>query len=187
MSTQPIDPKTAGEDLSRTAAAAAVAPASTASSAAARGGSTKRSKADIEREKKAEEKRLAEAAEARKEQQRWSKAVPAIVTALAAKVRKVPAGPDSVLGKKLLERVEQDLPGGSAKQHDKLVPRGRSAEDLVRHLAFGLILADVDDSMHSDYMRDEVGKVAKGLGVDLKPLLAVDAEKEAAPKKAKRG
>lgn len=155
-------------------------------SAAAQG--PRRSKAVIEREKREIEKRRQERERQEEERRRWKRAAPAIAAAAAAGVKKAPAATDGPLGTFLLGAIGSGTFYVDASKRSKaaeLVPRGKSAEDFVRHLAFALMYALVTDEWRGP--RD-LQKALRGLDVELKPLLAAaTAEEEAAPKKAKRG
>jgi len=135
----------------------------------AKAGATGEDREALRRRKNEEEK-----ARQKAEGERWHKARPVILAALAAAVKKAAAGAGSGLGKRVLE-VCCDVVYLSRenKEYLKLVPLGKTAEDLVRHVAFfDLVnLSDVD-------LNGTTGFIAEGkaLGVDVKKIL-----EEAAP------
>lgn len=100
---------------------------------------------------------------------RWKKAEPAILQALAARVRKLPAGAKGPLAKVLVDDL---TPRYDFRRKAKLVPPGRSAEDLVRHLAY-VVLQDAATGYHA---AQEFPRLAKRLGVDVAQVLAAAAE-----------
>lgn len=117
--------------------------------------------------------RMTEKARSRREQERarWKKAAPAIREALAEKLKVAPASATSAIGRAVLDEV---TPRGTATAfYAKYVPVGRTAEDLLRHLAF-IVLEDVLDAWDVD--RD-APKVLKPFGID--PVKIVD---QVAPK-----
>jgi ParB/RepB/Spo0J family partition protein len=144
---------------------------------ATKGGTTGEDREVIRRLKQQEEEARAAADNAR-----WDKARPAILEALAAAVRKAPAGAGSETGKLVLEACRVFLPQELAKTVEKLAPAGRSAEDLVRHLAV-LILAD---NLTQAFDEKEVARQAKAFGVDVPKILAAAAP-EPAKAKVKAG
>jgi len=125
---------------------------------------------------------------------RWRKAEPAILDALAAAVKKAPAGAAGVLGGIILKAVDEYLLyGGIRTKAAKHVPMGKSAEDLVRHLAFALVRRDVADHYDQQFSGDSARRlaIAKGLGVDVKKIVdqvapLTEAPKAKAAKKAKK-
>jgi len=131
------------------------------------------------RKRKAEEEQAREEAE----RKRWEKARPAVVAALAAAVKKAPAGAGGVLGKELLQALENYSygPASSAAKH---VPLGKSAEDLVRHMAFRIILADTEELDLND-KRFVAG--AKALGVDVVKIVEAAAPADVVLPKSKKG
>lgn len=140
---------------------------------ATKGGATGEDREAIRRRKQQEE----EARQAA-ERARWAKAQSAILGALAAAVRKAPAGAGGQVGKLVLDAYRESawLAPDLQKTRDKLLPAGRSAEDLVRHMAFSVIVADLEQ------MFDEKAfiKQAKDLGVDVPKILASAAPEPAA-------
>jgi hypothetical protein len=131
-----------------------------------------------ERAKREQEKDRQQQAQEEAERARWHKAMPTILDALAEKVRKAPAGAGGVLAEIILGRDRDD-----SKHAGEWIPRGRSAEDLVRHLAFMDILDSAGDYA---WAREGLTKHAKALGVDVKKILQEAAPaKEAAKEKKK--
>lgn len=131
---------------------------------------------------KAQQKREAAARE------RWKKAKDAIAEAVAAAVKKASAT-RGVLAEIVLEACSFDAP--DVKVAAKLIPRGTTAEDLLRHAAFLILAGELDN----DYQGSRgFERRAKDLGLDLKAILDEVAPVEkpaeakgAKPKKAKRG
>ena len=118
------------------------------------------------------------------EEKRWEKAVPAIARAVAERVKVAPAGATGPLAQLLVDFWNPHL---FTKGSPDLVPRGKSAEDLVRHLAYLVLKEEMADF----YDRERFIKRAKALGVDVAKVLAAEspAEKKAEeekPAKAKR-
>lgn len=140
----------------------------------------------------AEENRKRQEQEKRREaeQARWKKALPAILGAVAAAVKKAPTKPTGLLAKLILDRCQQNYHGRNI-QHADYVPLGSSAEDLVRHAAF-VVLADEACEWPAF---EEFPKRARAFGVDVKkivdeaaPVVQTSAQGEAAPaKKAAKG
>jgi ParB/RepB/Spo0J family partition protein len=121
-------------------------------------------------------------AEARRraEDARRDKARPAIMKAIAEKVEKAPAGSTSQVAEAVVGSFRQF--GGAMSE---LVPRGKTVEDLLRHLAYNWIVR----SCRYDW--NSVLKWAKAFKVDAKKILneaapAPKEEKPAEPKVAAR-
>ncbi len=139
---------------------------------------------------KAEAKEAAAAAkrdaEAKREQDAkalWDRCVPDIATAVAAKVKKAPAGANGDLADFILQSV---IPYGGAGPAAKFLMRGNSAEDLVRYAAFVLLYRQ----LIAWNARITFPKLAKDLGVDVAKILKAKAAPPPAPakgKKARRG
>lgn len=111
-----------------------------------------------EEEKKRQEERDREEAE----RGRWRKARPQIVEALVAAVTKAPVGVDSALGR----IVHQLARCGNAIQ--KLVPIGKTSDDLVRHLAFSKLH---DLATNEYWAARELPAQCKALGFDVRKIL----------------
>lgn len=109
---------------------------------------------------------------------RWTKATPAILEAVAARVKVMPAKATGALGQIVVRAVL----GYGATAAGALVPPGRTAEDLVRHAAFLVLRREIQDSFNGP---QQFPRRAKALGVDVAKIL-----KEHAPapdvKKAKK-
>lgn len=118
-----------------------------------------------ERYKQEEARRKAEQEKADAERTRWKRALPAILKAVAEKVRKAPARAKGFLADLIIEKTSPHSYG--LKVDRETVPRGTSAEDLVRHAAF-LILQDEAAGWQAN---QEFPKVAKALGVDARKIL----------------
>jgi hypothetical protein len=107
-----------------------------------------------------------------RERKRWQKAAPAILDALLEKVKTAATGPDSPLGRLVLERCT-----GYRQKTDLLKP-GRTAEGLVRYAGFLMVAA----TLEAWNAPNEGPKLLKAFGVDAKKVLD-----EVAPEpKAKR-
>ena len=128
-----------------------------------------------------EAKRKAEYARKDAARERWKKGAKPILLAIAAAVKESPAKPGGQLAKILLDKVTPYNGPGHAPEY---VPVGKTAEDLVRHAAF-LVLMEY--ALEYDAPED-FPKIAKAFGVDTKKILdeAVPQEKPAAPAKAKK-
>lgn len=133
------------------------------------------------RDSRAEEKRKTEEAAREALRARWKKAAPAITKAVAEAIRKAPATASGPLAKLLVRRLTR----GRNREAVKLVPLGRSAEDVLRHLAFLEVYYDLTN----DWNLEDGIAIAKALGVDAMKVLAAAApvEKPAAAKPAKPG
>lgn len=147
-----------------------------AKAAAAAGGSTSaaaRSSAAREesRWKREEEKRREEQKRQQAALDRWKKAAPAILEAVAAAVKKAPTKATGLLATLILERCQVNYHGKNL-DHGRFVPRGTSAEDLVRHAAF-VVLAD---EVLEWTAPEEFPKRARAFGLDVTKIL-----NEAAP------
>ncbi len=121
------------------------------------------------RRRKHEEEQAREKAEA----ERWEKAKPEILKALAAALKKAPAGAGGAIGKLVLQ-VFRDQGAYYPAKGPEPVPPGKTAEDLVRHLAFRALAEEAEDNF-DNYKR--LTEDAKRLGVDVRKILdAVAAE-----------
>ena len=118
----------------------------------------------------------------KREVKRFERATPEIRKALAERVRKAPTKSGGLLASILAKRVlcyGQKAP--------TLVSAGRTAEDLVRHLAFAVL----DGQLSEWRAAKEFPKRARALGLDVRPLIkaANPPEKKvqtSAPRKTKR-
>jgi ParB/RepB/Spo0J family partition protein len=119
--------------------------------------------AQLEKER---ERRAAEAAQEQEDEKRWDKARPVLLKALAVAVKKAPARATGLLAKIVLESVARY---GSNRKAEAYVPRGRTAEDFVRHAAFTAIYQD-----SQTYFKNAsrvLLKIGRALNVDLKKIL----------------
>jgi ParB/RepB/Spo0J family partition protein len=103
---------------------------------------------------------------------RWEKAAPALLAAVAERIKRATGRAGGPLDRIILDTVRDYWWGGAKKS--EYVPRGTTAEDLVRHLAFSALRADLDEGDSEMFMRR-----AKPLGVDVKAI--VDRAAAAAP------
>ena len=118
----------------------------------------------------------------RKERARWDAAVPAMRTALAAQVKKLPVKAGSVLASALIEQVRGY---GCSKALQQMVPPGTTAEELLRHLGW------LHFSRKLEHGGDYGAKTMKACGLDPAKFLA-KPEKDgpaqmSAPKQRKKG
>lgn len=112
---------------------------------------------------------------------RWQKAIPAISEAIAAKVKSLPSGSAGQLADMILGNIRGGRGGtGNA---SPAIPRGRSADDFVRHAAFLILNYQLRDSWDG---HRTFPKVAKAFGVDVTKILdqVAPIEKPAPAKKA---
>lgn len=116
------------------------------------------------------EKDEREHAREKEEQARWMKAAPAIFEALSAKIQKAAAGAAGALGQLLLQAVTPNY-GPGVKAVADLLPRGSSAEDLVRRAVCILLWREMGDY----HAYREFPKRAKAFGVDVKKILEATA------------
>ncbi len=137
-----------------------------------------------ERDKEEGSKRQAQVAERQRKEElareRWKTALPRVAEAVAERVKALPAKADGVLGDLLVKerygwrRYQSGL--------SALVPRGKSAEDLVRYLAFATLVA----SMNGFYGTQNFKPYAKKLGIDCGRILNEAAPIPKATGRAKR-
>jgi ParB/RepB/Spo0J family partition protein len=137
--------------------------------------------------------RKAEQQRQQAEAERWNKAKPAVAEALAAAVKKAPAGAGTTLGEIVLAAFEDGLGYDyGSRRAAKVLPPGKTAEDLVRHLAWLALEIYIED-LEDQWSRDRLIPHAKALGVDVKKIVdqvapAPKPEKAPAAKKpAKKG
>ncbi len=130
----------------------------------------------LEREKKEEARRREEQEQAERARARWKKAVPAIMQALAERVRSMPTKATGYLAGQILRECQ---PWNGLGKYKDLVKLGSSAEDVVRFAAFQLLGAQaLDEYQGPDIFPD----IAKAIGLDLTKLLD-DAAPLASPLK----
>ena len=127
----------------------------------AKGGSSEKERWKIEQQKRQEEHAREEA-----ERRRWERARPAILEAVAAAVKKAPAKATGLLADIVL-REAVDRYGRGKEKLAQLVPRGSSAEDLVRHMAF-LVLMQESAGWGAP---EKFPKRARTFGVDVRKIL----------------
>ncbi len=139
--------------------------------ATAAGGSAK-ARFDAE-QKKWEEREAREKAE----RERYKKAIPAIQAAIAEALKAAPAHATSPAADAVREKVKGygSLPKGT-------LPRGKTAEDLVRHLASILLLGFADNEWRG---MEETTKRLKPFGIDVKAIVEKAAPTPAPAKKEK--
>jgi len=110
-----------------------------------------------------EKKRQEEYARDRAEEERWKKAAPKILEAMAAAVKKAPVGATGLLAEIVVECCTEQRHGPKTTE----VPRGKTAEDLVRHAAFLVIHSQV----HGYQAFRDFPKHAKAFGVDVRKIV----------------
>lgn len=167
------------KERERRAKEAEARPASTSSGGSAPARATHDTYA--EKARREEEKRKAEA-------KRWEAATPAILDAVVERVKKLPAASTGVLGEIVIDAFLDQVGHYRDGKAKSPVPRGKTAEDLVRYMAYELLAGEVNDGGYS-YSGRRFEETAKKLGIDLKKILAA-AEKQApatATKPAKGG
>lgn len=98
------------------------------------------------------------------ENERWEKAIPAMLTALAGAVKKAPTKAGGLLGSVIFEVLDRNC---DSKAAAKYIPRGTSADDLIRHCAFMILM----DEATSYYALEEFPARLKAFGLDVKKLL----------------
>lgn len=107
---------------------------------------------------------------------RWVKARPAVLAAIGAKLKT--AAPASLA----------DLLIAAVRRYNTVksdaVPRGRTAEDLVRHLAFLAVCGEVGNEWH---LSTDLPRLAKRFGVDAAKILNQVAPVRTSAKPAKKG
>lgn len=109
------------------------------------------------------------------ERDRWLKARPQILKALAEKLATAPAHPKSELGRLLIERAR-----GYAKPVDGL-ERGKTPEDLVRYCGYQTIATMLMDKWRAPR---EGPKRLRAFGIDVKKILADGERRKGGVKKA---
>jgi ParB/RepB/Spo0J family partition protein len=123
-------------------------------------------KAAQDRWKREEEQRERERAREEAARQRWQKAAPTVLKAVAEKVKKAAAGPSGPLARIILGAIRNEGAGAAAAA--AFVPRGTKPEDLVRHVAFLILHGEALDRW---YGPQHFPKRAKELGVDVQKIL----------------
>ncbi len=134
-----------------------------------------------DRYKREEERRRQEYARVQAERARWTKALPKILDAVAAAVKKAPTRAAGLLGQILVEGCGDYRNRGCAKSA-AFVGLGSTAEDLVRHAAFAVLYGEANDYQGAEQFPQR----AKAFGIDVKKILdeVAPVEKaEAAEKK----
>lgn len=137
-------------------------------------GTTGESRYDAARKKDEEDRQKAE-----RLRQRWLKALPAILRAVADTLKRTPAKSISQLGEMLAVMCKPY----SMKPDDVkgYVPRGATAEDLVRHCGFLLLAGEAMEYRAPE----EFPKRAKAFGIDVVKILDTVAPEEKATEQPK--
>jgi len=106
--------------------------------------------------------------------ERWKRAAPALLTSIAAAVKKAPAGAKGKLADLLIGHA-LDRDDRRLKTAAEYLPRGTSPEDLVRHLAFVVLAGQAGDY----YSPKEFPKLARTvLGIDVAKVVDQAAPRE---------
>jgi ParB/RepB/Spo0J family partition protein len=145
---------------------------------AAKGDKTREERWKIEEQKRQEEQRREEARKAR-----WRKALPAILEAVAAAVKKAPTKATGLLAEIVVRAVASTAGYSNAFPPAKAatyVPRGSTAEDVLRHAAF---IALGIEAGHPWQAPREFAKRARAFGIDVQKILDAAAPEEPAPEK----
>jgi hypothetical protein len=108
--------------------------------------------------------------------------MPAIIAEVASMVKKASAKSTGVLAKIVLKAVEESQWRKLDKKITSLVPLGSSAEDLVRHAAFLVMMWNIEDGGN-----DDLSECLEVLGLDLIKILdkAAPQEKESGKSETK--
>jgi len=130
-------------------------------------GIAKSGKTGEERWKLEQKKRQEEDLRKEAERARWKKALPAILSAIAAAVKKAPARVAGLLGEILLVEISRPHVFKTANA-EAYVPRGRTAEDLVRHAVFIILAVEASSLWAAPF---DFPKRAKTFGVDVRKIL----------------
>ena len=132
-------------------------------SGAAKQGKSGEQRWEIEQRKQREQHARDEA-----ERDRWKTAAPAILEAIAEKVKRAPTKATGLLAQIILGQLRDpwSMPKGAAAS--VLVPLGISAEDLVRHAAFKVLRGEC----YEYQAPRDFPKRAKAFGVDAKAIVA---------------
>ncbi len=125
--------------------------------------------------------RAEQAERARQEQEKakrdhWEKMAPKIQAAVLEKIKTLPAISTGFLGD-LLVKALTNYQGMKMTK----VPRGKSAEDLVRHLGAMVLVEEVEE--FDAYQ--QFPPMARAIGVDLSPFVKLDVQTSAQKKKGK--
>jgi ParB/RepB/Spo0J family partition protein len=139
-----------------------------------------------DREALRRKKEEADRAKAAAEDARWQTAKPAILTAFETAIRKGGTGAAGSVGRYVVSFLNHQLRAAKASPF----PIGKTADDLLRHLAYQLAAHQVESNLHYDWGRKRVAEDARAFGIDLGKTRdeAAPAEKPAkaaAPAKAK--
>jgi ParB/RepB/Spo0J family partition protein len=141
-----------------------------------------------DREALRRQKEAADRAKAAAEEARWQKAKPAVLAAFEAAIRKGATGAAGAVGKFVLKAVSDRVHrrGGASP-----LPVGKTADDLLRHLAYMVVAGSIEYGLQFDWERKRIADQAKAFGLDLVKIRdeAAPVEKPAkpaAPAKAKK-
>lgn len=127
-----------------------------------------------DRWKREQAQRAAEQAKEEAARDRWKRATPAILEALAAAVKKAPTKSGGFLVQTILGALTRD-DDISSKAAARLVPMGKSAEDLIRHAAFIVLAGEAGNTY---WAPKDFPRRARALNIDIPKILD-----QAAPEK----
>jgi ParB/RepB/Spo0J family partition protein len=117
---------------------------------------------------KEEEKRKREHEQFKARDERWQKARPKILEAVAAAVKKAPTKATGLLGKIILEHTKPtSWDCHRAGQSTAYLPLGKTADDLIRSAAFNILMQEAVGYQAMEHFP----KLAKAFGVDTKKIL----------------
>jgi len=136
-------------------------------------GVTKSGKTGQDRYELEQQKYREQEAEKEAKRARWKKALPDILEAVAEKVKKAPVKANGFLADLVIGGLEHY--SARSKDIQKLLSRGKTAEDLVRHAALIVLVSHAQDWNAPE----SFPKRAKAFGLDVKKILdeAAPAEK----------
>jgi ParB family chromosome partitioning protein len=132
-----------------------------------------------ERQRRQNEECAKRAEKEKAEGARWEKARPAILEALVVKIKAAPTGARSQLADIIVRAVSR-----SSVNAQLAIGRGTTAEDLVRHAAFLVLVQVLRDRWQGPR---EFPKLAKAFGVDVAKILDQAAPEEKVKKPGKAG
>ncbi|NOS67947.1 MAG: ParB/RepB/Spo0J family partition protein [Candidatus Peribacteraceae bacterium] len=113
------------------------------------------------------------------EQERFNRALPEILKALAEAVKKAPI---PQVGKKIVEAISRFYLSGDLKAAMKFYVPGKSAEEMLRHAMYVSLLYSFDDEGET-----EIETQCKAFGVDMKAVIdRVTPVQTSAPKAGKK-
>ena len=119
-----------------------------------------------DRQRREEEEHRKRRAQEEADRLRWKKAAPAILQALVAAVKKAPTKADGLLANLVIRGLDDYQ--ARSKDVEKLVPRGKTAEDVLRHAAMIVVASQVSrEGWRAD---EELVPLARGFNVDARKI-----------------